>query len=452
MFLSGRSKMVGNFRMLCAGLLAGTMLTMAWGTGCGSFCFVARLASESGSARKAAKVGRPSLDLNVGQKTSLAETDLGHGGSLPASTDDPARLITNTYSATDIRDIITDVSIASKVTIIPDDSVKAQTVSIQFTSEPVDEVVRKLALLIGGYWKKREEGVYLLSMGNPSAPFFHEFAEAHVYRPKNQYGATIMSSLSPSYKDYVALDARTNAITITAPPELSKRILADIKQIDSPARQILVELLVTEVSATKNDDFGFSWSWKNFSLANDLTLNYATAAASDVATVKALIQQNKAKLRANPRVTAFEGRETSLSIGQDTYYSILSGNITFPTAQIQLIHTGVVLKFTGFIGDDGMITLDLEPEVSDAVVSVAGNPTTNVRKASTSIRVKSGQTIAIGGLVKENNTIMRTRIPFFGSLPLIGQFFTQHSTVDSKTDTIILITPTLGPDSMVGSH
>ncbi len=202
-----------------------------------------------------------------------------------------------------------------------------------------------------------------------------------------------------------------------------------------------MEALVTELDNTSSLNTGFSWNWKNFSVGTDLSLNYTQASQQDVATLMALIGAGKATLRANPRVTAFEGQESTLTIGQETYFSILTGNVTFPTAQIQLIKTGVTLDFTGYIGDDGMITLNLAPEVSDAVVSVNGNPTTNVRRVSTMVRCRPGDTIAIGGLIQEITSYSNTKVPLLGYIPLIGELFTQRTNTTSKKEVVILITP-----------
>ena len=101
----------------------------------------------------------------------------------------------------------------------------------------------------------------------------------------------------------------------------------------------------------------------------------------------------------------------------------------------------MVLKFTGVIGEDGLITMQLDPQVSDAVTSVNGNPTSNIRNASTRVRVKSGQTIVIAGLVQETSSKQTVRVPFLGYIPLVGEIFTQRTNDKKTVETIFLITP-----------
>lgn len=353
---------------------------------------------------------------------------------------DSAR-ITNVYLGSDIREVFADIAGAAKVAIVVDDSIKPTPVFIEFENEPLESAIAKTSLLAGAFWKKRGNGVYLVSLGTPEAPLFREFAKVQTYRPRSMPAESIAALISPAYRAFVATDKIGNVISVTAPDEMAAVILADIKAIDMPSRQFVVEALVTEVTSGEGEDFGFSWSWKNFAVGDNLTLNYSKANFADIAKLKMLIETRKASLRANPKMTAFEGKESILAVGQDTYFSILSGNVNFPTAQIQLIKTGVTLKFTGFIDDDGTITLDLEPEVSDAVVTVAGNPTTNVRRVSTSVRVKSGETIAIGGLVQESKSTRIIGVPILSQIPLIGELFKQRVRDDKKTEVIILITP-----------
>lgn len=363
-------------------------------------------------------------------------------GPLPEQSSNP-RLINNVFSGTDIREAFSEVASAAGVSIIPDETIKNTLVYMEFRNEPLESAIQKLAMLSGAYVKKISDTVYLVSQATPEAGLFREFAETRSYMPKNISATALQTLLPPNYKSYVQTDVKTNHLSITAPSELLPRIESDLRQIDAPARQFVVEALVTEVNDTTSKDFAFTWAWKNFAQNSDLSFTYTHASVSDIATIKALIGNGKATLRANPRITAFEGQEADLEVGQETYYSLLTGNVQYPTAQIQLIKTGVTLKFTGYIGDDGMITLDLAPEVSDAIVSINGNPTTNVRHVTTQVRVHSGDTIAIAGLIQEQSSREVTRVPILGYIPIIGELFTQRENSGSRREVIILITPHL---------
>ena len=356
-------------------------------------------------------------------------------------------LVTNQYDGQDIKSVISDVASLAGVIIVPDETVKEQNISVEFKNATIDYALDTLSLMAGAYWKKKAPGFYIISKAAPDSSLFREFAETKIYSVHNQKAASIQALLSLSYKPYISVDPLTNSIGVCAPPQLLDKILADIAQADKPGRQIIVEALITEINLENDLDTGFSFATNKFSLGTDLSLNYQTAGFADVAKIQAMITDHKATLRANPRLMTIEGRESNVNVGTDTYFSLLSGSTTFPTSQIQLIHTGIILKFTGFIGSDGMITMHLEPEVSDAVVLQNGNPSSQVRRATTDVRVKSGQTIVIGGLINQTLDNQIIRVPILGYLPIIGELFTQRTYAKKKIETILMITPKTVDDS-----
>jgi type II secretory pathway component GspD/PulD (secretin) len=135
----------------------------------------------------------------------------------------------------------------------------------------------------------------------------------------------------------------------------------------------------------------------------------------------------------------------------NTYYyvssegSTSSGSQTITTASIDL---GVTLSLTGRVSDDGYITLYLHPEVSDVLYwkDVTGGgqlPQTTSRFADTIIRVKDGETIAIGGLLQENMSETAYKTPFLGSLPLVGGLFRYSDKKLTKTDIVFVIKTSL---------
>jgi type II secretory pathway component GspD/PulD (secretin) len=381
----------------------------------------------------------------VGARLAIAPTI---GAATPSSppavqAKAPGGRVTNAFVDVDIKTAIAESANQAGVTVIIDDSVKDRTISMTFRDEPFESVLEKLVLTFGGAWMLRSPGVFLVSSGQPDSPLFREMSTSELYIPENQSVETLMALLSPAVKPFVMVDRTANLIKVTAPATIYRQVLRELQMADSASRQFVVEALVTEVGVESGQETGFSWNWKRFSVDDRLNLGYSTASVADVARLRALIANGKATLRANPVVTAFEGRETSLSVGQETYYSLVAGNVSFQYSQIQLIRTGVMLKFSGFVARDGTITLRLDPEVSDAVVQVNGNPTTNVRRASTNVRVKPGETIAIGGLVQDVSSRRVVRVPLLGNIPLVGELFTQRLTQTRRVETIILITPRL---------
>ncbi len=319
-------------------------------------------------------------------------------------------------------------------------------VSIALDDEPILSAIKKLAMAAGGAEVIQiDSKTFLLTLLKKDSPLFHQYSETALYRTKNERAEDVHGLLSKQVQEYVSVRPLVNMLAVTAPKTLLDTIMRQIIQLDTPARQIVVEAMITELDAASGLETGFSWSWKNFAVDNNLNVQYSKATFQDVANMKALVSNQKAKLRANPRVAAFEGRESEFFVGQETYYSIITGNVNFPTAQIQKVDSGVRLKFTALVGDDGWVTLTIEPEVSDSVAADNGNPTLNIRRAKTHVRVRSGETIAIGGLLQETESRRKVSIPILGQIPIIGELFSQRVETKRKTETVILITPMVEP-------
>ncbi|MCW5942808.1 MAG: type II and III secretion system protein [Fimbriimonadaceae bacterium] len=355
-------------------------------------------------------------------------------------------LAPNTFEDMSIPTIAAQLSLVSNVTVIADTSISSeQTISFAHAEETLEGVLKKLALAAGGAEVIRIDArTFLITLLKKDSPLFFQYAESQVYRTKNEKAENVFPLLSKQVQDFVTVRNETSTLMVTAPKALLTVIMKQIEMIDRPARQIVVEAMITELEVVNGSETGFSWSWKNFAVDNGLIAQYSKATFEDVAKLKALIIANKARLRAQPRLAAFEGRMSEFFVGQETYFSILSGNVNFPTAQIQKIDSGVKLKFTALVGDDGWITLDLQPEVSDAVANNAGNPTTTIRRANTQVRVRSGETIAIGGMMQDSDKRRVTKLPILGDIPLIGELFRQTTTEKKTTEVIMLITPHVG--------
>lgn len=369
------------------------------------------------------------------------------GGTAPANGFGAAAqtpgFVTNVYTEASLRAVFNEVGAIAGVQIIADSSVPDTAVTIEFKNEPIDAVVRKLAL-IGGLQVKKKGDLYLVSVAAPDSPLYNEFSVTRRFIPQNVPVESLLAAMPQKWKELVSGDKSTNLMTINASEDTADRILADLRVMDKAPRQIVVEALITEINSSKGDDFNFSWNWHNFGADSNLLLQYSSTQVDDLVKLKMLLQNQRATVRANPRVWATEGRETNFRVGQELYYALQNSNAStaFNFGQIQQIKTGVTLKFTAFIHDDGLITLNLDPEVSDAATYTAqGNPQVNIRTAHTTITLRDGETFAIGGLVQEFTKQTVSKVPIIGDIPLIGQLFTSKSASKQKTEVVMMITP-----------
>jgi type II secretory pathway component GspD/PulD (secretin) len=170
-------------------------------------------------------------------------------------------------------------------------------------------------------------------------------------------------------------------------------------------------------------------------------------------TLDALAKKGKSRVLANPNLSALDGQPAIAFIGDQIKYVIAVQQ----TQQGQVIQTetatvGITLKVTGKASPDGTITLYVHPEVSAVTdyLNVGGGinlPQISTRFVDTTIRVKDGETIGIGGLIREQDVHNLQKVPILGDLPFFGKLlFTSKSDSKAKSNVVVLITAHLIKD------
>lgn len=349
-------------------------------------------------------------------------------------------LISNVFMDSDIKQALNDVANAAGVTIVCDSSVTGN-ISVELKSVTLEKAL-ELIVTANGFCFKKMEGYYLVGSGAFDSPSFTTFAVSELVRPQYIKAAKMSELLSSTYEKYVRVSKDGDLLSLTAQPVLLSRIKADIAKFDVAPRQILLEAAIVEISSNASNDFGLTWNWNKFASPSAGAFSYAEAGANDVVNLKAIVASGRGKIKANPRIMALEGELAEITVGQDAFYAFTTGPANYPYTTLQSIKTGITLKMEAQLSDRDEITVHLEPEVSDAIgLTQSGYPVNTVRKASCTVRVRDGQTIAIGGLKQQSEQRSRNKVPILGDLPLIGVAFrqTRHSVVDS--DVVILVTP-----------
>jgi len=142
-------------------------------------------------------------------------------------------------------------------------------------------------------------------------------------------------------------------------------------------------------------------------------------------------------------------REASLQIGDQVPIAVQSSvGVTDPNAPIvnsvQFRDTGVILKITPRVNKSGLVLLEIAQEVSDVVPTTTSgidSPTIQQRKLSSTIAVRSGDTIALGGLIRDNRSRTRSGVPYLARVPGIGALFRSTDKNHRRTELIVMITP-----------
>lgn len=272
-------------------------------------------------------------------------------------------------------------------------------------------------------------------------------------------------------------DKRTKTLIVTDMPNVVSRIADVVAMFDRPQKQVFIEAKIIQVQLTDKFSFGVNWDYlfqgldPRFSLqpvvqtmsplgltASDRGANvsyHTIAAGADLnSVVRALSTVGKTRLLQNPHIAILDGKEATIKAITTQPYSELqyetgSSNVVGKT--YKFVDVGVTLGVTPRINELGFISCDIRPEVSSVLDWYDSNPSLGEGKsgvpvvkksyAETSITVKDGVTIIIAGMIDEQQTKVRTSVPFFGKIPLLGVLFRSTETTSESTETVVLLTP-----------
>ena len=295
--------------------------------------------------------------------------------------------------------------------------------------------------------------------------------------------------------DQIQVDISGNKLLVNASPKKIAEIQDVVKQIDIPAIQIMLETRLIEVAADSEEQLGIDWSRlsKFTTILAENALDEATGGsiipddqtlgqkpttmpfdplktdlddgsqivpryfsrqmtAFDI-TLDMLMKANQAEVLADSRLTTLNGREASIKLVDIVPYILSSGGVG-GQVQVQREEVGIKLDINPTVNTDGFITVKVEPEVSTIFEFIGPDnniPRVKSRQSSTTIRVKDGESIIIGGLLSNDRKQTLYKVPILHKIPWIGEkLFTSKNLVERKTDLIIQITPRIVIDNYTG--
>lgn len=225
-----------------------------------------------------------------------------------------------------------------------------------------------------------------------------------------------------------------------------------INALDKKVPQIFIEGKIIEISQSGLSDIGIVWGKEqgSFKFSVDKTTGGISQTDSIVGTLNVLVASGKAKILANPKITALDGKEAEINIGSRIPYAVPAGSSSTSNQwTIQYIDAGVNLRILSDIASDGMIVSTIKPEVSNISewrTTTAGEfPVISTRNASVTVRMHDGETLVIGGLINESDRENITGIAYLSEIPIIGGLFQKKVKEKTNTDVVFLITPHLMP-------
>ena len=266
---------------------------------------------------------------------------------------------------------------------------------------------------------------------------------------------------------YIKVDKGGNRLICFTSPRIINEIERIVKSIDNPHILVSLDTRIVEVSVSKAKTYGLNWaSISPISGGIDhavtpLSVGYNKSGWSldplnfDTK-LDLMLENNDATLLMDSKLTTTNNREASLHIGDVIPYTIQSYNLGGSSSgganqQIEKENVGLLLTMTPHVNDNNQVTLQLEPEVSNIVSFLGPNkdmPQTRVRTTKTTVRVKTGQTIFLAGLLDDESSIVVDKIPILGDIPILGLLFQHKNETITKKNLIIEITPKIIFDSV----
>ncbi len=358
----------------------------------------------------------------------------------------------------DAQELFTALAEKAGLRLVVDDTVSRR-ITVNILQKPARQILDDI---VSAYGLSAADvgGVTMISEGIPRSPSSYLLSDITAIPTKYVDAANARNLLPVFLQDYVKVNSEQNAVVLSAPTQVLNKFREDIGQFDIPASQIVVDLLLVELTNTTVDQLGLSLTYHNGREGPAIdpaagTITYEAGGTVDSAGVitqlpnqffarlSALQQKGQARVRANPRIATVSGRQASIFVGQQRYVATpidTGGN----GGSRNYIDAGVNLAITPYTGGQGQILVDVNAEVStlSAPDPATHLPEKSTRTAKTVVRVKDGQTIVIGGLVQQEARDVRTKVPVLGDIPLIGPLLFQTKNVQTtQTELVLFITP-----------
>ncbi len=302
-------------------------------------------------------------------------------------------------------------------------------------------------------------------------------------------GDAVQKSSEPSTGGQIQADPATNSLIITAPPPLYRQLRAVIDKLDGRRAEVLVECLIAEVDTDKAAQFGIQWqallgnngSGNNvgllgsnftnggtnlFTLATDIKAGTVPASSAGgnfgiahkingVFTLGALANllqsTGDGNVLSTPTLLTLDNEEAKIVVGQNvpfvtgqyTNNNTSNGSVN-PFTTVTRQDVGITLRVKPQISEDGTIKLTIYQEVSALQASTLNNlngPTTTIRSIASTVVVKDGNLVVLGGLMQDNYSGSQQKVPLLGDVPVLGALFRSNTRERTKTDLMVFLRP-----------
>jgi general secretion pathway protein D len=285
--------------------------------------------------------------------------------------------------------------------------------------------------------------------------------------PLFQSGNTT-TAVSANLKVTIVADEPTNSLLIRANPRDYRQLLATIGQLDTAPLQVMINAVIAQVVLNDDTAFGVDWSRVLESASGNVTnistgflprpsagaasglggllftRSFIDGAARVDATLEAIAVNNDVRLLARPSLTVINNMEGLIRIGAEVPVRLgETVTVNGTTSNIQYRPTGIELNITPRINNDGVVNLTIRQELSSVSEStgVDNNPIFENQEIETTVVVRDGENVVLGGLIQSNNGMLNTGVPFLNQVPVLGRLFSYQRDNNERRELFIILRP-----------
>lgn len=263
----------------------------------------------------------------------------------------------------------------------------------------------------------------------------------------------------------IVADEFNNSLLIHAPRREYEKVRTALQQLDVPPTQILIEASILEVTLTDEFSFGLQWAFDGdinggrsgsgvFNPNNSgnigpqlpgFSYSIANRAGQVRAVLNTLAKKNLVNVISSPSLMVLDNHSAQIQVGdqQPVQSSTIVTDGGNTSNSIQYKDTGVMLDVLPSVNAGGLVTMDVNQDVTDVgpVDAATGQRSFLQRAIASRVAVRSGETVVLGGLIRDNTSRGKTGIPWLQDIPVLGGLFRTTSRTNNRTELVVLITP-----------
>ena len=258
----------------------------------------------------------------------------------------------------------------------------------------------------------------------------------------------------------VVSDDYNNSLLVYATPYEYQKIERILSKLDVVATQVLIEASIVEVTLTDDLQYGLEWAFDNNlgggdsgrglldvggNLQPQAGFSYTITTETTKAVLNALAEDSLLNVISTPSVMVLDNHTAAINVGDQQPIQSQSTVTDGGTVQNSITYrdTGVQLTVTPSVNDGGLVTLDIEQSVTDVgpVDTATKQRSFNQRAVKSRVAIRSGESVVLGGLIRDSETERQSGVPVLKDIPLVGALFSTTNTTSVRTELLIFITP-----------